>query len=85
MQTFDVLRLIRDFGAADVTSDLAKVITTYIRSRTALKQAFGWGTGQYLEAKVGVFEDRFYLPANVSGIGNATGTAHRLEVYIHIR
>jgi hypothetical protein len=42
MQLFVILRQVRDFGSAEMVSNLAKAITTYVRTLNASEQNFGF-------------------------------------------
>jgi hypothetical protein len=81
LHLFQVLRQVQNFGPMEMVSNVAKAITTYIRTLNA--------TEQYL-AQVGDLEHEamsspIFMRFQVAGIGPANGTAYTLQVYTHVR
>lgn len=70
MQLYDIYRQLRDLGSKEVVSNLAKALTIYIRTLDRDSQIHGLYE---------LNEER------LRGVGNATGTAYALQVYIHVR
>lgn len=74
-QRYDLLNNMLVMGPAGVFANLAKAITTYVRT-TKMSEQTGrtWDDG-------GLWDDNW----DIVGAGDANGTAYNLQVYIHVR